>query len=302
MASTWRVLPRISGSAGSPRLLVKSSFDTKTGYAIYVTDLTYIWSETLDRRQVIKRGLDEDTSIDPSEDANQLKILLDKLQKVIEGADGTSTELLPGDGERRMVLKLTASLPYPLKPLIWPIHLKPSTQECLTNHLVLPLVGSQVVLKDEVSSLLGQIKNKDHVIGKLVDKMESSGMDIGSVFPAAAGLTKRKGSGWAKAGKLVGGLGHFDEAEWRRDLLAHSRPSMSREEVIEAVFSSVEQGGSSVENLVIPSTAPENWWEKLSALAKPNVRGSEQASTNGGKRASKPQTPVKDSDDDFEVR
>src|SRR5439155_22548586 len=118
-------------------------------------------------KQIIKRGLEEDTSIYPSEDASQLKILLDKVRIAIQGAEGTFLELLPREEGDGLVVKANVTLPPPLKPLIWPIYLEPSAQELLTEMLVLPMLGYHLALRDGVESLVGQVKSKDRVIDKL---------------------------------------------------------------------------------------------------------------------------------------
>ena len=79
MASSWQLLPLYFDSLKETPLLSRSSFQTQS-YDIFVTDLTSVWSESLDRRQIIRRALNEDTSIDPSQDSTQLKILLDKIK------------------------------------------------------------------------------------------------------------------------------------------------------------------------------------------------------------------------------
>src|SRR5579862_2354312 len=207
MASRWHVLPLDRRPGSVPPLLAKHSIDTKTGYNVYLTDLACVWSEALGRRQIIARGLEEDTSIDPSEDASQLKILLEKVRMALEGAEGTFLELLPRKGGDGLVLRANAVLPSPLKPLVWQIYLDPSPPQVLTEQLVLPLLGHQLALRGEVEALIEQVKSKDHVIGKLMDKVELSGMDLGSIFPGIVGLnTGKKGDRREKAGKLVRGL------------------------------------------------------------------------------------------------
>jgi len=71
----WKPL-HLSASAGAhlPALLISEAF-TAASYTVHLTDLTYIWSECLDRRDIIRRSRAEDTSIDPS-DNEQLQILL----------------------------------------------------------------------------------------------------------------------------------------------------------------------------------------------------------------------------------
>ncbi|KAI9812971.1 MAG: hypothetical protein M1832_006450 [Thelocarpon impressellum] len=139
MTSDWRALPLPQNGDARPSLIVKCRF-TKSSYVVHLTDLTRIWSESLDRREIIRRALNEDTSIDPSEDSEQLRILLQKIQGAINGDEGTTLHLDErGPGEVR--LNVQSPLPEPLKPLRWPIHLSTCSPEVLTNELLLPVLA-----------------------------------------------------------------------------------------------------------------------------------------------------------------
>ncbi|KAI9781292.1 MAG: hypothetical protein M1839_006085 [Geoglossum umbratile] len=301
MPSSWHILPLESRPGSVPPLLVKYSIDAKTGYNVCLTDLTCIWSETLDRRQIIRRGLDEDTSIDPSEDASQLKILLDKVQTAFQGTEGTFLELLPREGGEGLVVKANVALPSPLKPLVWPIYLEPSPPQILTEKLVLPLLGYHLVLKDEVDSLIGQMKSKDHVIGKLMDKLELSGVDIGSIFPGIAGLaTGMKGGRWEKAGKLVRGLGPFNEGIWMEEMKARVIGIKSEDEILRAIFGSGGAGLPAIEDREITKFDPtNNWWENLNVLPRGQNAGPRNipAATDRRKK-----TPEDGSEDEFQTQ
>jgi XLF-Cernunnos, XRcc4-like factor, NHEJ component len=299
MASRWHILPLERRPGCVPPLLVKYSIDTKAGYNVYLTDLTYVWSEVLGRRQIIARGLEEDTSIDPSEDASQLQILLEKVQVAFEGAEGTFLELLPRKGGDGLVLRANAALPSPLRPLVWQIYLDPSPPQVLTEMLVLPLLGYHLALRDEVESLVRQVKSKDHVIGKLMDKVELSGMDISSIFPGIVGLdTGKKGDRREKAGKLVRGLGPFNEGSWMGEMKARARASKSGDEVIETIFGSVGAGPFAVEDREITKVGPINkWWQNIDTPLRGQNAGPKTVSTT----ARRNQPPESGSDDEFQV-
>ncbi|KAH0538983.1 hypothetical protein FGG08_004432 [Glutinoglossum americanum] len=296
MGSRWHILPLECRPSSVPQLLTKYTFDIKAGYTIYLTDLTRVWSEVLDRRQIIKRGLDEDTSIDPSEDASQLKILLDKIQMTFQGAEGTSLELLPREGGDGLVVKANAALPSPLRPLIWPIHLELSAQEVLTEKLVLPLLGYHLALKDEIQSLIGHVRSKDHVIGKLMDKIESSGMDLGSIFPGIAGLSTGKKAGrWERAEKLVKGLGPFKEETWAEEMRARVGGAKSEREALDSIFGSNGAGPFDIlGGEIAGADRASSWWENLDAPPRGSGARPEKIPTSGRKKA---QTPESGSDE-----
>ncbi|KAI9828533.1 MAG: hypothetical protein M1819_006590 [Sarea resinae] len=256
MPSGWTQFPLGSSASDLPPLLVKSDF-CSTGYSIFVTDLDYIWTESLDRRQIFKRALNENTSIDPSEDPSQMRILLEKIQAAIQGDEDTDMILASPEGPQQLVLKITAPLPAPLSPLEWTLRLELHPKGTLQDELILPLLSAQIALSQRSQSLMDIIREKDHVIARLVDKLEASGTDLGSLFPGAAGLmsrNKNKGSNRETVGRVVRGLGNFDEEEWSADM--------------KKTFKGEDSFGdtSSLEGLVEKHQKHERtdkWWEGL---------------------------------------
>jgi len=217
MAMPWRPLAiSSSASAHLPPLLISASF-TSNSYTIYVTDLTHIWTEVLDRRAIIRRSLNENTSIDPSEDAEQLKVFLHKIQLGVEAKGGTTLALsVKANGDRAtIILSITAKLPKPLESLKWPIYLSPGPQSLLMYHLTIPLLQAQNTRMKEMAGLAEVLRDKDHVIQKLVDKLQAQGTELGHIFPGAAGKGGRKISR-ALAEERVKGLGAFDMEAWRK--------------------------------------------------------------------------------------
>ncbi|KAI9717871.1 MAG: hypothetical protein M1812_004398 [Candelaria pacifica] len=256
--SSWSILP-LPRSESLPILLVKCQFGS-SDYTIYLTDLTYVWSETLDRRQIIRRALNDDTSIDPSEDAGQLKILLRKIEDALRGEQQTSLQLRYAGKGKALLLSAVAPLPAPLHPLIWTMHLEPSSQEAVTSELVVPSLIVQLTQGSQISSLLGQIKEKDHVIGRLLDKLESSGVELSSVFPGTAGLKSgKKGSGREAAAKYVKGLGVFDFKE-----AAYSKPNLSsQQDLVQEAFATRESHLLPKAKVTGHIQLPGQWWTSL---------------------------------------
>ncbi|KAI9788132.1 MAG: hypothetical protein M1835_002443 [Candelina submexicana] len=235
MDQSWSILPLLRSEA-LPLLLVKFRSEASS-YTIHLTDLIYVWSETLDRRQIIRRALNDETSIDPSEGADQLKILLQKIGEALRGEQQTSFQLGEGGKEKALLLSVVAQLPAPLRPLTWSIHLEPTSQEKVTSELILPSLAAQLMQRSQISFLLGQIKEKDHVIGRVLDKLESSGIELSSVFPGTVGLKQgKKGSGREKAAKYVKGLGAFDEERWLNETAYPRPPLSSQQKLVQEVF------------------------------------------------------------------
>lgn len=307
MPAAWDILPRTSLPATVPLLLVKYKTDG-AGYTIHLTDLTYIWSESLSNEQIIQRSLDEETSIEPKDDSDQLRILLAKIGDSLRGSDETSLDLLPGDDGMHLRLNILAHLPSPFRPLQWPIRLTPLDSEALRAEILIPLLANQQSLKKQVASLLVHIKEKDNVILKLKDKLESSGVDTTMIFPGAAvaKLGKRV-LGREMASKVLG-LAPFNEDSWRKETLEAEIPSGNENELITALF---------------PSALPEvkrmadehhlnAWWSILPR--KPNRSGdapdllirydNEHARTDarGNEPGMLEESMEHDIEDEFEVR
>lgn len=214
MAPDWRLLHHSSFSTSVPPLLVKYEFGTSR-YKIWVTDLTHIWVEALDQRQLIQRAWDIDTDIDPVE-ADQRQMLLKRIEDSLDGVKDTKLVISKGATPNGFILTAHSPLPKPLKPLEWPFRLVVASPITLTNELILPLLANQMANHEQISSLLTIVKNKDYVIGKLVDHMEAGGIELGLVFPhAASSKHSRKANSREDVGKVVQGLETFDEHQWR---------------------------------------------------------------------------------------
>ena len=219
--------------------LVKHEFGP-TSYVIHLTDLTHLWTESLDRRQIIRRALDLNTSIDPSEDGSQMRVFLDHIQHALEGASGTAVSLLEEDRSDRLSLNVSVALPSPLAPLEWPIVLLQASQDLLTSQLMLPCLGQILSFRAQVDSLLHHLRDKDGVIRKLTDRIQSDGTDLSKVFPGSASI--RSGSrlkAREAVFKSVKGMANFDELEWRERFAANNDIPSSPQELIRSVFSSV---------------------------------------------------------------
>ncbi|KAI9781008.1 MAG: hypothetical protein M1816_002605 [Peltula sp. TS41687] len=270
MIAKWDLLSLPSSFTDLPPLLVNFHFGS-TGYTVLLTDLTHIWSETLDRRDVIRRAFQEDTSIDPSEDSHQFQILLDKVQAALTGRDGSILELRHPE-DRKLVLRVSSPLPAPLRQLQWPLFLSPAHPTLLTNDFIVPLMERYAQQLRRVESLLGHVKEKDHVITKLVDKLESSGVEVSSVFLNAASLkSSKKASSWDLAGKVVKGLGPFSEQEWMRGLESSRLPELDVDGILQAVFATLPFESGQRQELGKKAEATQDWWANVNHKLVPAV-------------------------------
>jgi len=211
-------------NARLPPLLISTSF-TVDSYKIYLTDLTHLWCEVLDRRSILRRSLAEDTSIDPSQDSRQFKVFLEKIRLGLGGGKDVNLFLSLGSraskggplGVKSLDISLSIILPHPFEPLKWTFELNPCPQSDFVAHFTLPLLQAQTARLRELESLAGILRDKDHVIQKLVDKLEATGAELGHVFPGAAGKGGRKVPRKV-AEERVKGLGAFDQETWRNEM------------------------------------------------------------------------------------
>ncbi|MCJ1281189.1 hypothetical protein MMC26_000507 [Xylographa opegraphella] len=210
MSSEWNRLPV---SHALP-LLVKRDIST-SAYTIQVTDLTHLWIESLDRRQIIRRAFDENVSIDPSEGPGQLMKLLQEIEKALKGQPKTSLKLQSIAAHTSITLEATVVLPSPLPLLVWCFHLSCASQEILTSTFLLPCIYELLSAKSEVDSLLAHLKEKDHVINRLTEKLESAGIELTVVFPSAAPPRRSKTNARELVMASVRGLNEFNIQNWR---------------------------------------------------------------------------------------
>ena len=180
-----------------------------------------------------------DTSIDPSEGPDQLQLLLRNIQSSLDGQAGTKLSISREGGQKNFLLQVSAPLPVPLRPLDWPVHLLPASQEILTAEFVIPCLTQQVIAKTEISSLLLNVKDKDHIINRLMGKLQSAGIDVSTVFPGLISSKSRKNLATRDAaGDSVKGLREFNEQEWRKSLSISAGALGSLDTLIREAFSS----------------------------------------------------------------
>lgn len=254
-----------------PPLLFQWTWNQQ-GYEVYLTDLTYIWSERLPQKQIIRRAEENATTIDPGEDPDQFPVLLEKIGEALrKGKD--SAMLGRGAQPDSLEIKTTTKLPAPLKPLKWDLKLSKESSSYLTSTMLLPLLKEEANREQRQRYLLQQIKQKDTVLSKLLDKMETVGIDLGTIFPSAAGSRgSRKGITRSEAGRLIKGIEPFEEQTW----LAEARSS----EMAGLATNLLEEisGSTELYDLSAFDQPRDKWWPQLTEFPASSVREASQTS------------------------
>jgi hypothetical protein len=189
--SCWRVLPLSDIAHNVPQLLIKPDFQPKS-YTVFLTDLSNIWSEELDLKDILKRAAEQESPIEVStQDTTQLGILLDHVKQSLTKDADSVCRITKGDPDG-VVLHTTSSLPRPLGSLTWRFNLRKRTSGTLKNELILPLLVSSHIQHERVNALLSTIQEKDRAITRFLDQFESSNLDLALAFPSIAGMRPGK--------------------------------------------------------------------------------------------------------------
>ncbi|OCK83388.1 XLF-domain-containing protein [Lepidopterella palustris CBS 459.81] len=255
----WIPLQISNSSRHVPQLLIKASFNADS-YSIFVTDLCHIWSEELNKSEIVERASNTDTSIEVTRrDTSQLRLLLENIAKSLKDFQNVKRRLLH-DNEDGLILRTTISLPEPLDALHWSIHLKCLTSDDLKRELILPLLASSYVQHQHVKSLISIIEHKDQAISKLLHELESSGIDLSAAFPSLSGArSTRKVIKQDYAAQHIPGLGAFDENKWRQTPISQEQIKASLAEVMQGLLP--EPDMSTLRHL--KERSGEQWWTHL---------------------------------------
>jgi hypothetical protein len=289
-----------------PTLLVSADFQPDS-YTVHLTDLMHVWSESLDRHAIFRRSKDENTSID-ARDGDQLRVLLDKIRLGIDGG-GRSTRTLTiktDAGNPGIILNIAVDLPGGLSPLEWPIYFAPASQSLLTEQLTIPLLEAQQTRMQEMASLANILREKDQVIQKLIDNLESQGMQLGQVFPQAAGKAGRK-IDRKTAQEKVKGLKSFDIQLWRGSL--EKEESQDIGQLASRVFGNDEPNDGNIKCPSRTLKAPGTWWDSMKGrtvdISSTKSDSKQSSKTSRGHKTpkfiDKKEESIPD-DDDFQVQ
>lgn len=301
---TWRFLP-LSASSGIPVLLVSVEMGL-SNYAIRVSDMANIWEENLDRKAICMRGWSENTSIDPSDTAENMSRFLSCLKTALDptqaGHGETSLSLAPATssdaGEDGITLRITCPLPG-FESLKWPVHLRKQPPSTVATALVLPMIQAHFERKQEIQSLIQMITDRDSVVTKLSDKLEAMGTGLEHVFTALSG---RKKVTRAAAEDRVKGLKPFNERRWKKELDSDNAAPSSVNELLQHVFGDT---GLYCRSTVDVDVSPEldRWWHDF----LPTSQSSQQNRHKITSSKRQPDTPPPkstncDDDDDFQIQ
>ena len=175
-SNCWKSL-KFAGASGILPLFIKTFF-AENGYITFVTDLTHIWAEQLDRKQIIRRSLDENTSIDPTEDHEQFRKLLEVVETGLSCSEGSELCLYRiKDQAAGLILHVTVKLAQPLKALAWPLRLHLLPQERLKDHVLFPLIKSVLLNDRKIRTLQAILDEKDKTIKRLIGRSYPSAAD-----------------------------------------------------------------------------------------------------------------------------
>ncbi|RJE20052.1 hypothetical protein PHISCL_07607 [Aspergillus sclerotialis] len=255
MTRKWEKLHLATDKDIPPLLFNYTS--TSDRYDLYITDLTHLWSEQLSRKAILKRADETNTTIDPSEDAEQFKVLLQKIEETLRGEPGGSVTLNSGRNAGSLELVLLVKLPAPLRPLKWSVYLSKEEHSSSAKHLMFPLLREAAGFETRERALLDHLKQKDWVLAKIFDKIETMGIDLSTVFPGTSGLRGgRKGTTLEQAGKYIKGIAPFDESSWF-DEVSKSSPDAG------LAVNFVKEISGSVNNVESLGPARDKWWNNL---------------------------------------
>ncbi|WEW58913.1 hypothetical protein PRK78_004381 [Emydomyces testavorans] len=297
MQQNWKKLPLESHGLCPPLYLSYSA--GPNGYEVFLTDLARVWSESLNRKQVLANASKYDTSIDPSEDDDQYNVLLQKIGDALSGKQGTSLSLRGHQNGDSLRLSTKTKLPSPLEPLTWTMNLTQLPQTEFTKQVFLPVLRGAASCEARTKSLIEKLKEKDWALGKLFDKMASSGIDLSTVFPSLTGLRHgRRGSTFSQASKLVKGVAPFDENSWNLEVAEQTH----NDHVDESIIKEFRTANSSLELEVLENVG-DDWWTQIRDPdhAVTNVATSRKAAVK--KEAVKPvEEDLTEDEDEFETR
>ncbi|KAI0409812.1 XLF-domain-containing protein [Xylaria palmicola] len=288
-----------------PVLLASARFG-ESSYTLYVTDLAHVWVEKLDRRAILLRSLQENTSIDLVDaDPEQWAVFLSKLKAAFDPASPdhrlTSLDIAASTHSSNLgdlVLRITCELPKPLDALRWPINLVKCQPVSLTSELVLPLIQQQYVQSREAEDLMGQLKEKDALISKLLDKLNSMHTPLELIFNS---LSAKHAATRAAAEERIKGLAPFNKDKWRSQRSVES--PQDAYDLLHSVFDDSSFGGSLSSGLGVSDTL-NDWWAKLGQ----GFRAASENQTSLSSREPKETTRDKSTgsgdvdDEDFEVQ
>lgn len=225
-----------------------------------------MWSENLTRKQIIRRSIDENTSIDPTESSQQYLKLLEVINDGLSGKDSSSVRLYRSDSQSdHLTMIVINELPPPLSALLWPLHLKALGCNLLKEKLFRPILDTAVTYSQQVKQLKEVLEDKDRIISRLLDRVLASGADLASIFPTTSGLKiGKRADVRSQLAPYVKGLGNFASENWsvRPKAVDWNYSDFSNE--LQQVLSDMPE--RQVDGEFMKESSPLNWTAHISLL------------------------------------
>lgn len=213
-SGSWEELSTLSHRK-CPKIFYKFAV-VDDGYELQLTDITALWVVKSNSAEILEYARVSKASIDPAESQSQLKVLCDKLRESIAGGANTLKKDESTNSET-VLLCTSLELPRPLPPLKWNFLLEPKGALDLAENILKPCLHEASASLKKIESLCKIVEAKDRAIERLLEKIESSSIDLSLVFPGITGVKARKGQVTIKeAQKHVPGLAKFQPREWSR--------------------------------------------------------------------------------------
>lgn len=254
MTAEWRFIQPsgVNEADGGPWLARCST--TATSYVVECTNLVHIWSETLERREIYRRALNDETLIDPTEDASQLRLLLDTIIKPLTSQNGQAHLRTHGTDDNMLEIKTTVPLPSSRHKIEWTFSLERRAESAVGKEILIPSWLYSYRDQRKIKDLAKMLIEKDHVIDKLLESIRGNNIELSSVFPSTAGLKASKSINQREqAGTVVPGLATFDKERWENEIeqisddAENARPTIPFTDHNLSIFESVMRvGGKSI--------------------------------------------------------
>lgn len=244
MSTSGRWSPLEVGQSPAPQLLIKCDFNTD-GYRVALTDLVAVWEESLNREQIFAKAERQRCSINPREAEDQLKILLDKISEALTRSKDTSLRVNKQQSEDDLTIVLSAPLPAPLPKLEWRIDLVKQGPQQLSDEIICPLLNRAYTHEQQIKQLTLHLREKDHVISRLLDRMEASNTDLTAIFPGVSNIRiSRKASQRSQLAKYVKGLEPYEDVAYNTNADLPSPPPAQLLEILGTLPDNRQDGKS----------------------------------------------------------
>lgn len=251
--SAWKPVPASSGSVHADLYRLRHS---EQEYELQLTDLCDLWTEKLTSSAIIERVSETNCSIDPGQDGSQFGNLLHHLQKALTGEPGTKFKGRRQMTETSVRVEVRSELPHGMRRFEWHFRLSLQSKEEMRSCVIYPLALCSHNQNMRLEMIWSHLKDKDTAIGKLLDKVESAGLDPMTMLPAAVtGRQIKKLSVKKLLLQHITGLQPFNDHVVQQDhSLGSGNPSQQALESAFAGTAADSQGHHPIESPPVAST------------------------------------------------